>query len=313
VSPGGIATGLFRLGGLLLIGVIISQHAPPQYAPLVDPQTDRQPGFPVRVAAYYPWYPESWAQEGQVRFSHYQPDGGYYHSDDSARIREHVAAMRYGYIDVALASWWGQGHYTDRRMPTLLAAGAGSGLHWAAYYEREGYGDPSVAQLHDDLAYLADRYGSNRSFYRIDGRPVVFVWTDWLDSCATLTRWREANRVVGAYIVMKVVFGFELCLDQPDAWHQYGPASARNRWGGTFAISPGFWKASEAAPRLDRDISRWQADIAAMLASTQQFHLITSFNEWGEGTAVESAAQWASATGFGIYLDALHLAGPGRP
>jgi hypothetical protein len=112
---------------------------------------------------------------------------------------------------------------------------------------------------------------------------------------------------------MKVVFGFELCLDQPDAWHQYGPASPRNRWGGTFAISPGFWKASEAAPRLDRDFSRWQADIAAMLASTQQFHLITSFNEWGEGTAIESAPQWASATGFGIYLDALHLAGPSRP
>ena len=65
------------------------------------------------------------------------------------------------------------------------------------------------------------------------------------DGCATLTRWREANRDVGIYIVMKVVLGFRLCLDQPDAWHQYGPASPTNDWGGgTYAISPGFWKAN---------------------------------------------------------------------
>ena len=313
MSRGGIAVLLARLAGVLSIGVIISQHAPPQYVPLVDPATDHQPEFPVRVAAYYPWYPESWAQEGQDRFSHYTPNGGYYRSDDTAHIAEQIAAMRYGYVDVALASWWGQGHYTDRRLPILLAAAAGSGLHLAAYYEREGYGDPAPAQLHDDLVYLVTRYGSDRSFFRIDGRPVVFVWTDMFDGCGTLSRWREANRDVGVYIVMKIVFGFKLCLDQPDAWHQYGPASPTNDWGGgTFAISPGFWKASETAPRLARDIGRWYADIGAMLASGERFHLITSFNEWGEGTAIESAPEWASASGYGVYLDALHEAGPSQ-
>ena len=87
---------------MLLIGVIYSQHAPPRYEPIVDPASDHQTDFPVRVSAYYPWYPESWAQEGQDRFSHYQPNGGYYRSDDVARIGEQIAAMRYGYVDVAL-------------------------------------------------------------------------------------------------------------------------------------------------------------------------------------------------------------------
>jgi hypothetical protein len=50
-----------------------------------------------------------------------------------------------------------------------------------------------------------------------------------------------------------------------------------------------------------------------MLASGERFQLITSFNEWGEGTAIESAPEWASASGYGAYLDALHAAGPGRP
>ena len=49
-----------------------------------------------------------------------------------------------------------------------------------------------------------------------------------------------------------------------------------------------------------------------MLASGERFHLITSFNEWGEGTAIESAPDWATSSGYGLYLDALHAAGSGR-
>jgi hypothetical protein len=33
---------------------------------------------------------------------------------------------------------------------------------------------------------------------------------------------------------------------------------------------------------------------------------VTTFNEWGEGTAVEPAREWRSKSGFGKYLDALH-------
>jgi hypothetical protein len=46
-----------------------------------------------------------------------------------------------------------------------------------------------------------------------------------------------------------------------------------------------------------------------MLASGAQWQLVTSFNEWGEGTSVESGDQWSSASGQGIYLDALHSDG----
>ena len=43
-----------------------------------------------------------------------------------------------------------------------------------------------------------------------------------------------------------------------------------------------------------------------MMSSGEDWQLITSFNEWGEGTSVESAKQWASPSGQGSYLDALH-------
>ena len=39
------------------------------------------------------------------------------------------------------------------------------------------------------------------------------------------------------------------------------------------------------------------------------WHLVLTFNEWGEGTSVESAREWATPSGYGAYLDALHNAG----
>jgi hypothetical protein len=55
-----------------------------------------------------------------------------------------------------------------------------------------------------------------------------------------------------------------------------------------------------------------------MVRSRARFQLITTFNEWGEGTAVESAREWRSRSGFGRYLDVLRaipnrLPAPRRP
>ena len=47
-----------------------------------------------------------------------------------------------------------------------------------------------------------------------------------------------------------------------------------------------------------------------MVKTNEPLQLITTFNEWGEGTAVESAQEWASASGYGSYIDALHDAIP---
>jgi hypothetical protein len=80
--------------------------------------------------------------------------------------------------------------------------------------------------------------------------------------------------------------------------------------GSSYTISPGFWKATEPSPRLSRNVEQWQEAVRRMTASKARFQLISTFNEWGEGTAVESAKEWSSASGYGLYLDALHQAGP---
>ncbi len=268
---------------------------------------DVQPSLPVRAAFYYPWFPEAWKQQGMNPFAHYRPSLGYYDGGSSAVIAAHISAMQYGRIGVGIASWWGIGSRTDSRIPALLRAAASTTFRWSLYYEGEGRGDPTVAELHADLVYIRDHYGSARGFFRVNGRFVVFVYADGADRCGMVERWAAANANVGAYIVLKVFPGFRSCSRQPDAWHQYSPAIAETFQAGySYVISPGFWKANESSPRLARAVATWTQNVRAMVASGAPFQLITTFNEWGEGTAVESATQWASPSGYGQYLDVLH-------
>jgi hypothetical protein len=273
---------------------------PPSRAP-----EDPQPALPVRAAFYYPWFPEAWKQQHISPYTNYHPSLGYYSSSDTEMIRQHLTAMQYGGIQAGIASWWGQGTPTDTRLPTLLAATAGNSFRWSVYYEQEGQGDPDVGALTADLTFLRDHYGGDPSFLRIDGRFVVFVYAEARDGCAMADRWQMAN-TVHAYVVLKVFPGYRECISQPDGWHQYGPASAASSQAGfSYTISPGFYMAG-SRPCLQRDITRWRRNIRDMVASGAPFQLVTTFNEWGEGTSVESAQEWASASGFGMYLDALH-------
>ena len=269
------------------------------------PATAAGAPVPLRAAFYYPWFSPAWTQLGIFPYTKYTPSLGYYDAGDLNIIRQHIQAMQYGNISAGIASWWGQGQYTDARIPDLLAASAGTGFQWAVYYEQESQGDPSINQLTADLTYLRDRYASSPNFLHLNGKFVVFVYTDTADDCAMAGRWKQAN-TVNAYIVLKVFAGYKTCASQPDNWHQYAPAGAAKNVGtSSYTISPGFDKVGEAT-RLERDLPRWQQNVADMVASGASLQLVTTFNEWGEGTAVESAAEWASASGYGAYLDALH-------
>ncbi len=282
--------------------------------PAAAPDWQAQPSLPLRAIFYYPWFPQAWTQQGVYPYTNYNPVLGFYDSGDPAVIAKHIAAMRYGNIQAGIASWWGQGHHTDQRVPALLAGAAGTGFKWSLYYEQEGQPtQPSVAQITSDLTYIKTNYASDPSYLQIGGKFVVFVYGDPTDDCTTADRWKAAN-TVGAYIVLKVFAGYRTCASQPDGWHQYAPAQATDSQGSySYTISPGFDHVLEPAPRLVRDPARWRQNIRDMIASGANFQLVTTFNEWGEGTAVEDAWQWDSPSGYGAYLDALHDNGAEPP
>ncbi|MDW8059163.1 MAG: DNRLRE domain-containing protein, partial [Thermomicrobium sp.] len=284
---------------------------PPTPTPGAPPAGDSL-SLPIRAIFYYPWFPEAWKQGGIYPYTRYHPTLGYYDTGNATVVRQHIAAMQYGGIQAAIASWWGQGHHTDVDFAKILQASDGTGFKWAIYHEQEGQRDLSTDEIRSDLTYIRDRYASDPDYLRVDGKFVVFVYNADDSSCEVADRWVPVARELGAYLVLKVFTGYRTCANQPDSWHQYAPAVAADQQRGySYTISPGFWKVTESQPRLARDLSRWAQNVRDMVASGEPWQLITTFNEWGEGTTVESAEEWASPSGFGAYLDVLHVNGQG--
>jgi Glycosyl hydrolase family 99 len=276
--------------------------------PRIPGGSSYQPSFPIRAAFYYPWFSEAWTQHGIHPYTNYNPKLGFYSNTDQNILKQHIAMMQYGNIQAGIASWWGQGSQTDTKIAGLLTAAAGTNFRWALYYENESQADPSVNQIQNDLTYIQNHYATDASFLRVNGKFVIFVYAAGNDGCGMADRWKQAN-TVGAYVVLKVFPGYDKCASQPDAWHQYSPAVATDQQGSmSFAISPGFWLKSNPV-RLMRDLTRWTQNVQAMVASGANWQLITTFSEWGEGTSVEPALEWASPSGYGQYLDVLHTNG----
>ena len=252
--------------------------------------------FPIRAAFYYPWFPEAWSQQGFDPFTRFTPSLGFYDSSDLSTIVNHVVAMRDAKIDVAIASWWGQGTATDGRVQSLLD----SGFQWALYYEAESQGNPRRRVIEDDLDYIEATYASDPSYLKIGGKPVIFVFAGPDDDCGMVQRWDRGNSE-RFHVVLKVFPGYLICDSQPDGWHQYAPAVAADHQAGfSYSISPGFWRPDETSPRLARDRGRFAQNVRDMVTSNEPWQLITSFNEWGEGTSIEEAEGWGTD-----YLDIL--------
>lgn len=269
--------------------------------------------LPARAVFYYGWFPAAWSQQGMNPFTKYHPELGWYDGGDPSVIADQIDSMQYGNFNVAIASWWGIGSREDVRMPALLDSQANTTLKWSFYYEKEGNGDPAQSEVESDLNYLVSTYGSNPNAARINGRLVVFVYNANDTTCDVVTKYKNAN-TANVYLVMKVFSGYRNCVDQPDGWHQYGPNVREDQQSSySFTISPGFYHATATSPLLTRDPSLWDDNVRDMIASNADWQLVVSFNEWGEGTAVENATDypnfepgWDSASGYGFYLDCLH-------
>jgi hypothetical protein len=151
------------------------------------------------------------------------------------------------------------------------------------------------------------------SFFAYDSSTRGQVFVAAADVAGEATPDIVAGSAAGQPNQVRVFGNVRDCAGQPDAWHEYLVTASGEAGMGkdAFTISPGLWRASDSTPSLPRDLARWNANVADLKASGASWQLIVSFDEWIESTAVESATQWASASGYGQYLDALHGLTPG--
>ena len=80
-----------------------------------------------------------------------------------------------------------------------------------------------------DLNYIADNYATEPAYFKVGGKPVLFVYSTSSDSAGMVQRWNTAKTQAKLpfYVVLKLFSGYKTINPQPDSWHQYGPATRR--------------------------------------------------------------------------------------
>jgi hypothetical protein len=224
----------------------------------------------------------------------FDPGRELYSGQDAGAQRWVIDNLTRARMDAAISSWWGIGHRTDVALGRLMDAieapdSPNPLLRVAAYYEQEGFGDPSRTEIRRDLRHLLREYAARPSYLRIGGRPVLFVYGDDREGLDLTWRWKVARKL-GFYTVLRV-FGWgtwRLMPEQPDGWHDYRPAVRVTGTAQMTSVSPGFWSVNDGAPRLARDVRAFASASREALAfarrTRQPFVLWTTANEDGEGT-----------------------------
>ena len=285
--------------------------------------------FPLRGAFYYLWFPNTWEVKGDMVMyetwydrennADYQNDkNSRYHSDNEDVIKQHLEYLSSAHVDVGIASWWGQGREGES-LPKLLRLTQedSSQLKWAFYYEKEGFDDGLTAEeLASDLEYIKENFiDKYKDVYaqieepNDDSKPVIFVYSANDKTCELVDRWREAiNRTkIKWHVVLKVFRDWRICDSSKDdyitfSWHQYGPDASIQKhshldsspWDGlsSCAIAPGYRRSNYDGKFLKRDASEWKNVVKECVESDASWQLISTFNEWGEGTSIEPAYNW---------------------
>jgi len=148
-------------------------------------------------AFYYPWYGtpavsgewRHWNEgnsSGQIPHDPniILPDGrrdiaaedypllGPYDSNNESVIEQHVEWAKEAGINCFIVSWWGINDFTDNASKHIRNVCERNDFKFALYYENT----TSVSQTENDIKYILDNYANSSAYYKIDGRPVIYVY-----------------------------------------------------------------------------------------------------------------------------------------
>jgi hypothetical protein len=259
--------------------------------------------------------------------THYPADGPY-DSQDPTRIRTQLALAREAGLDGFLVSWWGRESEEALGLAALFRHAGQTGLVLAPYYETGELWRRGATGVAADLASLLDRHGQEPAWLRVGGVPVVFLYAShrlrprlW---DAVLARLAAAGRRL--FLVADAPSPEWLTarpdwLQRFDALHVYTPVVflARGRdLGETYralgtlargagrpfvpAVAPGFDDRQVRTPGtvVDRaDGMTYDRSWEAALAVDPSWILVSSWNEWHEGSEIEPSVEHGRR-----YLDA---------
>jgi hypothetical protein len=265
-----------------------------------------------------------------VGATHY-PEGGPYDSRDPARIRAQFALARRAGLDGFLVSWWGRESEEALGLAALFRHAGEAGLVLAPYYETGELWRRGASGVAADLASLLDRHEREASWLRVAGAPVVFLYAShrlrprawdavrarlaaegrrlFLVADAPGPEWLSMRsdwlrRFDALHVYTPVVF-LARGRDVGETYRELGGLARRVGRPFIPAVAPGFDDRGVRTPGtvVDRAGGRTYDDTwQAALATDPPWVLVSSWNEWHEGSEIEPSVEFGSR-----YLDATRV------
>lgn len=268
------------------------------------------------------------AANHDIAASTHYPALGAYDSHDPKVIDQHCRWARRAGIDSFIVSWWGHGSYSDRAMEKILDACRRNSLTACIYYE--AVPRPRTPQsAAKDIVRILNKYGEHDAYLKAGGKPVVFVYVRALQQLG-LIGWREAIEQVNreykggmTAVGDQFNYGAARVFDGIHTYNTAGPLrglapEAARPWAAetyrswvrladqagkisALTVIPGYddtkiRKPGLAVERYDGDLYRVQWEEA--IRANPDWMLITSFNEWHEGSEIEPSREYKER-----YLD----------
>lgn len=290
---------------LLLLAILLALHSAPTLA-----QGER-----LVLAFYYTWYtPDSFGNKTSDQ--PIQP----YSSSDRATIERHVTQARAAAIDALVQSWYGpnggSANQTEPNFVTLLDVAAAQGLRAAVDVETSAPFFQTRDDVQSALASLLATHARHPAYLKVDGKPVIFFW---FNSRFSVEEWQAIRDAVdpnrqSIWIAegtntdyLRVFDGHHLYTiawssDPQTTLNLWGDRvrskasglSGRKYWVGT--AMPGWDNTRSGRPNAyvrNRSNGDYYRDsFNGAITSAADWVIITSFNEWVEGTQIEPSTSY---------------------
>ncbi|MFW6282138.1 MAG: glycoside hydrolase family 99-like domain-containing protein [bacterium] len=259
------------------------------------------------------------------------PELGPYDSTNPEVVETHLKQAKEVGIDTLILSWWGPGSPSDNAVDLILDKALEYDISITLYYE-ENQKETSQDRIDkgvEDFKYILEEYTYHPAYLRVNGNPVLFTYIRVMDQVSK-NEWRDIFETVknDKGEEFEIISG-ELTEESAslfDGFHRYNYAAQmeslidegnsadeiedikRNEFEGwikdlgdpydiisALTVTPGYddTKIREpgiVVPRKKGDIYKalWNAAIDA----DPDWILITSFNEWHEGTEIEPSFEY---------------------